>query len=194
MSRAPTKGEKTKEMIAQAAIALFAERGVDATSIRDIANAVGVTEPAIYRHYESKAAMVRDLFVEHYQALAQVLDTVQTEQKDAQSRVQAMVGAFCDLFDERPALFRFLLMAQHRALSDSAELRPNPVDMVRSVLADAIAAKALPPQDPDIANTIMFGIVLQAATFKIYGRLDQPLAAYREELSAAIWAALSRAG
>ena len=48
-------GEKgTKEKIFEAAIDLFAERGYDGVSIRDIAAAVGIKESAIYRHYGSK--------------------------------------------------------------------------------------------------------------------------------------------
>jgi AcrR family transcriptional regulator len=43
-------------------IDLFAEKGYDRTSIRDIARAVGITESAIYRHYESKDAILDAIF------------------------------------------------------------------------------------------------------------------------------------
>jgi hypothetical protein len=48
-------GEKsTKEKIFDAAVDLFAERGYDGVSIRDIAAAVGIKESSIYKHYASK--------------------------------------------------------------------------------------------------------------------------------------------
>lgn len=52
---AKVPGEKsTKEKIFDAAVDLFAERGYDGVSIRDIAAAVGIKESSIYKHYASK--------------------------------------------------------------------------------------------------------------------------------------------
>jgi AcrR family transcriptional regulator len=61
----PTKvpGEKpTREKIFDAAVDLFAERGYDRTSVRDIARAVGITESAVYRHYPSKESILEAVF------------------------------------------------------------------------------------------------------------------------------------
>jgi AcrR family transcriptional regulator len=48
------RGEETKSRILDTAITLFAERGFDACTMRDIAGAVGIKAPAIYNHYSSK--------------------------------------------------------------------------------------------------------------------------------------------
>ena len=48
----------TKEEILQTALALFAQRGFDAVSVRDIAAVLGVSQSALYKHYASK----RDIF------------------------------------------------------------------------------------------------------------------------------------
>ena len=48
----------TKAKIETSALKLFAERGVDQTTTRDIAAGAGISEGAIYRHFESKDAMV----------------------------------------------------------------------------------------------------------------------------------------
>jgi len=48
----------TKEKILITALRLFAKDGYEAVSVRDIAQAVGITKGALYRHYENK----RDLF------------------------------------------------------------------------------------------------------------------------------------
>ena len=48
-------GEKgTREQIMDAAIDLFAQKGYDAVSIREIARAVGIRESSIYNHYKGK--------------------------------------------------------------------------------------------------------------------------------------------
>jgi AcrR family transcriptional regulator len=50
-----------REMILAAAAQLFHERGYRGTSIEDIGAAVGMTGPAIYRHFESKEALLTEL-------------------------------------------------------------------------------------------------------------------------------------
>jgi AcrR family transcriptional regulator len=47
--------------ILDAALAVFGEKGYEAGTMREIARRVGVTEPAIYRHYESKEAILADI-------------------------------------------------------------------------------------------------------------------------------------
>lgn len=48
------KGGETKNRILDTAITIFAERGFEACTMRDIAAAVGIKAPAIYNHYSSK--------------------------------------------------------------------------------------------------------------------------------------------
>ena len=48
----------TRERILQTALALFAERGYAGTSMSDIAGALGLSKAALYRHYESKQAIM----------------------------------------------------------------------------------------------------------------------------------------
>jgi AcrR family transcriptional regulator len=49
-----SKGGETKRRILDTAITLFAERGFEACTMRDIAAAVGIKAPAIYNHYSAK--------------------------------------------------------------------------------------------------------------------------------------------
>jgi AcrR family transcriptional regulator len=48
------KEKKTKERIFEAAIDIFALKGYDATSMREIAEAVGIKKASMYSHYKSK--------------------------------------------------------------------------------------------------------------------------------------------
>jgi len=51
----------TKKNIFDAAVYLFAEKGYSRTSVKEIGKAAGISEPAVYRHYESKAAILDDI-------------------------------------------------------------------------------------------------------------------------------------
>ena len=44
----------TKERILDAALTLFAENGYDGTSVEQIANAVGIKAPSLYKHFKGK--------------------------------------------------------------------------------------------------------------------------------------------
>ncbi len=47
--------------ILDAALAVFGEKGYEAGTMREIAARVGVSEPALYRHYASKEAILGDI-------------------------------------------------------------------------------------------------------------------------------------
>jgi AcrR family transcriptional regulator len=186
-----TRGEKTRQRIVEGALRLFADRGVDATSIRDIATSAMITEPAVYRHFRSKEDLIWEIFWSGYRGLGETLRDSPPLGADLRTRLSAMVGTICALFDKDEPLFRFLLLTQHRQLGKITERDKSPVQVLHDQLAAAIAAGALPKQDAELATSTVFGIVLQAATFKVYGRLDRPLSHYAPSLAAACWAALN---
>ena len=60
------KPDTKRPVIVRAATSLFAERGIDGTSMRDIAEAAGVREAAIYRHFAGKDDLAREIFLSWY--------------------------------------------------------------------------------------------------------------------------------
>ncbi len=50
-------GQRTRQAILDAALALFAQKGYFGTSLRDVAGAVGVRESALYNYFPSKDAL-----------------------------------------------------------------------------------------------------------------------------------------
>ena len=53
--------ENTRDLIIQEALKLFSERGFAAVSMRDLADAVGISASTIYHYYESKQVLFRDM-------------------------------------------------------------------------------------------------------------------------------------
>lgn len=192
-----TRGARTRLRIVEGALRLFAEKGVDGTSVRDIAQAADITEPAIYRHFESKDDLVWQVFSAHYGALGAALETTEAAEGGTGSatgfkaQLAAMIREICGLYDQNPALFRFLLLTQHGQLGKVTEKLKSPVEVVKRRLARAIARGDLPRQDAELATSTVFGITLQAATFKVYGRLDKSMSHYCPALIEASWAALN---
>lgn len=68
------EGSTTREKALRAALELFGRNGYDGVSMNDIAEAVGIRAPSLYKHFASKEALftaVSPCVREHYQALWQ---------------------------------------------------------------------------------------------------------------------------
>src|SRR5262245_56469402 len=181
----------TADRIEQAAVRLFVEKGVAETTIKDIAGAVGLSEGALYRHFESKDELVWKAFERHYVDFAATLSQLAAPEPTARKKIAAMIRGFCRAHDENPTLFKFLLFVQHGQLARLAPGTPTPVDVMRDMLEQAIAAREIPAQHPDLATALVFGVVLQPVTFAAYGRLPLNLGPMCERLIAAAWAAVT---
>lgn len=179
-----------KPLIEDAALRLFVEKGVDGTSIRDVAAAAGVSEGALYRHYDSKDALVWALFAGSFTAFARRLDALQAAASGTRAKLAAMIGGVCAFHDAEPLVFRFLLFVQHRQLEKVTPDMPNPIDAIRDVVRAGIAAGDIPEIDPELATAMAIGLVLQPATFAAYGRLAGPLLPHADRIAAAAWRAL----
>lgn len=180
----------TKERIKTAALRLFVDKGVAETSIRDIALAVGFSDGALYRHYASKDELVWWMFKASFETYAHITAEVAAREATSRGKIRAMVQNFCNLFDQDSRLFRFLLLVQHGQLDRVTPDMANPVETVRAVIAGAMAKGDIPVGDANLATAMVMGIILQTATFKVYGRIQPPLGALGPVLAEACWKTL----
>jgi AcrR family transcriptional regulator len=54
----------TRDRVVERALQLFSERGITGVSMRELADAAGVTVPGLYYHFASKAELVRAVYRE----------------------------------------------------------------------------------------------------------------------------------
>jgi len=183
-----------KSRVERAAIELFAAKGVDGVSIGEIASLAGVSQGALYRHHPSKEGLARTLFSTAYLQIGAELNGIRGRESDFNGRLQSMVAHFCALYDADPALFRFLLLAQHNFLAALGDDPSHPPAVIGRVVADAIAAGELAQIDPPLGAAVIMGVVLQTATFHLYGRLAGPLIGRADSLARAALAAVNALG
>src|SRR5690606_2484428 len=163
MTAQPTRGQRTQERIEQETLALFAEKGVDRTTIGDIARAAGIAEGTLYRHFQSKEALVWQLFSHNYLRLAAQLHALQACREGLRAKLAAMVGLFCGLYERDPDMFRFLLLVQHGQLERVTAGMQTPVTVLKAVIEGAVARREIPAQDVEVATAMVLGMVLQVA-------------------------------
>jgi AcrR family transcriptional regulator len=74
------KGEETRGRVQEAALALFREKGLDATTMRDVAAAAGLSLGAAYHYFPSKDAIVMAYYnTLQDQHAAAVLEAIRTD-------------------------------------------------------------------------------------------------------------------
>ena len=185
-----TRSAGVKTKVERAAVDLFAANGFDGVSIADIAGAAGVSQGALYRHYASKEELGWALFSSAYLRTGEELDRIRTGEAEFEAAVTAMIAHFCALYDEDPALFRFMLITQHGFLPRIASGSRTPVDAVADLVGDAVSKNRLRPIAPALGAAVVMGVILQSATFHIYGRLSGSLSTRAPALARAAIAAV----
>lgn len=65
------RSERSRQQILEAALKLFSHRGYGATSVRDIAEAAGLSKGNLYHHFPDKETIFRALLDRYFQAISQ---------------------------------------------------------------------------------------------------------------------------
>src|SRR5438046_9887116 len=58
---APQRSDARRAAMIRTAAQLFRDRGFDATSVSDVARALGLTKAGLYHHFESKEALLYEI-------------------------------------------------------------------------------------------------------------------------------------
>ncbi len=164
----------SRDRIKRAAMALFVTHGVDAVSMRDIADAAGMKAPSLYAHFKSREALVNEMFLTGYAGYGRRLADAAATPGSFHDRLDAMIRLICRLHAEDPVLFNFLLVTQHGNLRDvPLEAAANPVEVLCRAVAEAMDRGEIPRREPELVAAALMGAMIQAATFMLYGRLTK---------------------
>jgi len=175
-------GRPTKQKIRQAALTLFVDRGVDAVSLRDIADAVGIRPSTIYVHWKSRETLISDLFTDGYAAYGNRIVAAAAAETGLPNKLEAAIRLVCRLESEDATLFKFLLLTQHGGLHAVDDGDANPVDFLARLIRDAVVGGEVTARDPELLTAAIVGVVVQAATFHLYGRITRSLTDMADEL------------
>jgi len=86
------KSARREELLAIAA-GLFAERGLRATTVRDIADAAGILSGSLYHHFDSKESMVDEILSGFLDDLFAAYEQIVGGEADPQTKLDHMVRA-----------------------------------------------------------------------------------------------------
>lgn len=127
----------TSDKILRAALKLFERGGAEAVSMRRIADAVGITPMAIYRHFPNREALLKRLSDDSFQAIAHEWAAHGTH-PDVLERLLALLTPYLDYALANPHLFDHAFSLRRddaRRFPEDFRERQSPT---LTVIADAI--------------------------------------------------------
>ena len=98
-----------------AAAELFAEHGLDATKMEDVAAATGVPKATLYYYFEGKEDILAFLFNEILDEVARAIAAAMSTAGTAADRLRAALAAHLRVFEDFPAASRALQFDLGRA-------------------------------------------------------------------------------
>ena len=129
-------GGGTKARIQDAALDLFVKQGYEKTSLREIADRLGITKAALYYHYASKQELLRTLTQPLIDEFEHVL-AARLERRE-------LLGAYLALLSRNRRVFE-IFTADHSALA-AAELAERSEEARREIIHQ-IAGPGASPAD-----------------------------------------------
>lgn len=153
-----------REAVLRRAIDLFNRQGYDATSINDLATALGVSKSAVYHHFESKQALLAAALDEALEGLGSAVDRAAAATADgsAYDRLRATVAAAVEILtDHLPAVTLLLRVRGNSQLERSALARRRRIDERLATLVAAAAGEGdlRSDLDPELISRLVFGTV-----------------------------------
>ena len=116
---APSRGD-TRSRIQAVAVELFSEQGYDKTSLREIAERLGVTKAALYYHFKSKEDIVRSLVDDYFGQVDSLVAWAGQQPRTPAVRAE-ILGRYLDMVIDSHQVYRMLQQNQAALAGLAAE-------------------------------------------------------------------------
>jgi len=154
-------GKERRQQLLDVGRHLFAERGLDGTSVEEIAAQAGVSKPVVYEHFGSKEglyAVVVDREMDRFLTMANQL----LEGEDTRAKFEAAAIGLLRYIDENTDGFRILVRDSPPAGSGSGNFGSMIADIAGQVeytLRDVLAARGYDPRHAPMYAQMLVGMV-----------------------------------
>jgi AcrR family transcriptional regulator len=176
MSATRLPAEERRAALLDCACRAFADGTYKGTTTAEIAREAGVTEPILYRHFESKRDLYLSCLRESWQRMLARWEEVVAEESDPRLWIAVMGRAFLESQVHRPVVSNLWIQALAESSEDPEIARYMRKHMrevhkyVTSVMQRAQAESALPPdRDPEAEAWIFLGLGLLSMADRAVG-------------------------
>lgn len=168
-----TDPDSTREAILDAALELFVERGFHGTAVPLVAERAGIAAGTIYRHFESKEALVNALYRGWKERISsEVLKDFPIDASPREQFHAAWIGVTA-FVAAHPRAYAFLELHHHAPYLDEASraVERRTYDFAGMVLARGQAIGAVRPGAAPVLLGLLHGAVVGLVRFWRDGRV-----------------------
>jgi AcrR family transcriptional regulator len=161
----------TRSRVQKVALELFAEQGYEKTSLREIAERLGVTKAALYYHFKSKEDIVHSFTDDFFAEIDALLDWAKDQPRNDETR-REILDRYVGVVLSGSEVFRFL--EQNRAAVQAMEPKERFVRFRGRLdaLVDLLAGPDAPLRDRVRATSAVLSV---GATCHVYlQQVDDP--------------------
>jgi len=155
---APAPRTDTRSRAQKVALELFAEQGYEKTSLREIAERLGVTKAALYYHFKSKEDIVHSFTDDYFAEIDALLDWAKDQPHSEETR-REILDRYVGIVLAGAEVFRFV--EQNRAAMQSMETGKERFARFRGrldALVDLLAGPDAPLRDRVRATTAILSV------------------------------------
>lgn len=146
-----------RDAVCEAALELFAEKGIQATTTREIAERAGAAEGTLYRHFDGKADLASRLYERCTGELRDRLAAAVEETGTPGDRLEALVRGIFVFFAEKPTSCTYLLSTQDKSTDRTdPQASPAPLAAFIDIIDEGIETGAF----GDISAPLVAGWIL----------------------------------
>ena len=167
----PARAQTSNAAIVAAGRRLLEERGVDALTMREVADAVGVRTPSLYKRVRDRSDLVRLILEDVVDELTAVTDAAAAS-GDPAADLRAMLAVYRSFARANPVAYR-LMDAPQSASGATERSERAAVTLLRLVTDLAGPRHALPAARTIVAWANGFITMELAGAFRLGGDLEQ---------------------
>jgi AcrR family transcriptional regulator len=135
-------GNETRQRIEETALRLFTEKGYDLTSLREIAEELGVTKAALYYHFKSKEEILESIVKGRQREMQAIIDWASSLPRGLESRKAILERISVLAENQWKPMIRFSQVNQVRMKSMGGDSAAQNMQMMRQLFSLICEAEA----------------------------------------------------
>jgi AcrR family transcriptional regulator len=155
MSRTPRKKASKKDLIVQKAASMFREKGFPATSMRDLAESVGIEAASLYNHIQSKSEILQQIIFRISDDCNQHMEELDNSDASSLKKVESIIRFHIQMmlqrFEDYHVMINEWIHLEAQPLNDFISQRRAYVQRLESIINKGIENGEIKPILPYVA-------------------------------------------
>src|ERR1043165_9325216 len=155
MAKAQRKKASKKDLIVQKAASMFREKGFPATSMRDLAESVGIEAASLYNHIQSKSEILQEIVFRIANDCNVHLDSLDdngsSNTRKIESLIRFHVQMMLNRFDDYTVMINEWIHLSEPYLTSFVTQRRNYVQKMEAIIDEGIRNKEMKQVLPYVA-------------------------------------------